>query len=390
MMAEFAIGRRSGCNAVRAFEKLSGKRIWSIVGALAVLTAVLIIGFYSVVAGWTLEYIFLSATENLRGASAEAIADRFTLFISDPVEPVVTSVLFLSLTHIIIVSGVKNGIERCAKILMPALFVILIVLCVRSLFLPSAGEGLRFLFAPDFSKIDSSVVLSALGQAFFSLSLGCACMITYASYFNRSDNLRTSALSVTLLDTVIAILAGVMIFPAVFSFGIEPSQGPTLVFVTLPNIFAQLPLGNLWSLIFFILLALAALTSIISLHEVATSFICERFSMPRPRGALAVTLTGCTLSAICSLSLGAWSGFTVFSMNIFDAFDFFTASILMPLDSFLICIFAGWIMRREDLADELSSGGRLPFKWTGMYVFFLRYIAPVAIIIIFLHQLGIF
>ncbi len=390
MTAEFVIGRRSGTNAVRAFEKLSGRRGWGAIGALGVFTSVLIIGFYSVVAGWTLEYIFISATENMQGASADSIARHFTDFVSDPVRPVVTGVLFLLLTHLIIVCGVKNGIERCAKILMPALFVILLVLCIRSLLLPGASAGLRFLFAPDFTKITPMVVLSALGQAFFSLSLGCACMITYASYFNRSDNLRTSALSVTLLDTVIAILAGVMIFPAVFSFGIAPSQGPTLVFVTLPNIFAQLPLSNLWSLIFFLLLALAALTSIISLHEVATSFLSERFAISRSRGALAVTALCAVLSAVCSLSLGVWDGVKIFSMNIFDTFDFLTASILLPLGSLLVCIFAGWVMHRSDLYDELSSGGLHPFKGTAAYVFFLRFIAPVAILVIFLHQLGIF
>lgn len=390
MMTEFIIGRRSGSNAVQAFEKLSGKKAWGAIGAMGVLTSMIIIGFYSVVAGWTLEYIFQAATGGLSGKTAEMFTAEFESFSSDPVKPIVWTVLFMSVTHLIIVSGIKKGIERSAKILMPALFLILVVLCVRSLLLPQAAEGLRFLFKPDFSKIDSSVILSAMGQAFFSLSLGCACMVTYASYFSLKDNLRTSALSVTLLDTMVAMLSGVMIFPAVFSFGIAPTQGPTLVFVTLPNIFAQLPLGGLWAFIFFVLLALAALTSIISLHEVITSFVCEKFRMRRHWGALMVTIVGCILATVCSLSLGEWSGYTVCGMNIFDASDFLTAKILMPLGAFLICIFAGWIMGRKAVEDELSNHGSLRFKAAGLYMFFLKFIAPIAILLIFLNELGIF
>ena len=390
MMTEFMIGRRGGANAVQAFEKISGKRAWGVIGAMGVLTSVIIIGFYSVVAGWTLEYIYQAATGGLAGKTAEMFTAEFSQFSSDPVRPVVWTVLFMALTHVIIVSGVKKGIERSAKILMPALFFILVALCIRSLLLSGAEEGLRFLFKPDFSKIDSSVILSAMGQAFFSLSLGCACMITYASYFSGKDNLRTSALAVTLLDTMVAILSGVMIFPAVFSFGIAPTQGPTLVFVTLPNIFAQLPLGGLWAFVFFVLLALAALTSIISLHEVITAFVCEKFKMSRKWGALLVTVTGCALATVCSLSLGPWSSHTVCGMNIFDASDFLTAKIMMPLGALLICIFAGWVMGRKSVEDEISNRGTLRFKAVGLYMFFLKFIAPIAISLIFLNELGVF
>lgn len=390
MMTEFMIGRRSGSNAVQAFEKLSGKKAWDIIGAMGVVTSMIIIGFYSVVAGWTLEYIYQAVSGSLANKSTEMFTAEFAQFISDPVRPIMWTVLFMVITHIIIVSGIKKGIERSSKILMPALFLILLALCIRSLLLPGAEEGLRFLLWPDFSKINSSVILSAMGQAFFSLSLGCACMITYASYFSGKDNLRTSALSVTMLDTLVAILSGVMIFPAVFSFGIEPTLGPTLVFVTLPNIFAQLPLGGLWAFVFFVLLALAALTSIISLHEVITAFVCEKFKTSRRIGALAVTATGCLFAAVCSLSLGRWSGYTVCGMNIFDASDFLTAKILMPLGAFMVCIFAGWVMGHKAVEDELGNHGSLRFKAIGLYMFFLKFIAPIAIVLIFLNELGLF
>lgn len=390
MTTEFMIGRRSRSNSVEAFQKLSGKRRWGIIGIFGIITCMIIIGFYSVVAGWTLEYIYQSATGGMSGKSAEIFTAEFNDFTSSPVRPIICTILFMLATHCIIVSGVKQGIERSSRILMPVLFLILLALCIRSVMLPDAAEGLRFLFKPDFGKIDSSVILSAMGQAFFSLSLGCTCMLTYASYFSSEDNLRTSALSIVLLDTIVAILAGVMVFPAVFSFGIAPTQGPTLVFVTLPNIFAQLPLGGLWAFIFFVLLGLAALTSIISLHEVVTAFICEQFRISRSKAALTVTVIGCLIASACSLSLGQWSEYTIGSMNIFDSCDFLTAKIMMPLGALMTCIFAGWVMDKKTVYDELSNGGKLHFSAVGVYMFFLKFIAPIAIILIFLNELGVF
>jgi NSS family neurotransmitter:Na+ symporter len=271
MLSEFFIGRYTRKNAAGAFKVLAPGTKWSLIGYNGVLASFLILGFYSVVAGWTLEYIMQAVTGSLSDKAPEAFAQDFKLFSTEIFRPILWTVTFIGLTHFIVVSGVKEGIERTSKVMMPILFLILLALCIRSVTLPNASEGLYFLFKPDFSKITSAVVLSAMGQAFFSLSIGMGCLITYSSYFSKDTKMQITALQVTILDTLVAVMAGIMIFPAVFSFGIAPTAGPELVFITLPNVFQQLPMGAIWSLVFFLLLALAALTSTISLHEVATS-----------------------------------------------------------------------------------------------------------------------
>ena len=286
-------------------------------------------------------------------------------------------------------SGVKKGIERASKVMMPVLFLILCALCVRSVTLPDASEGLRFLLQPDFSKIRSSVVLSAMGQAFFSLSIGMGCLITYSSYFGKHTNLQTTALQVTLLDTLVAVLAGIMIFPAVFSFGIAPTAGPELVFITLPNVFEQMPLGNLWSLVFFVLLALAALTSTISLHEVATAYMHEEWQMTRSRAAVYVSLGVLFFGSISSLSMGVLSEYTIGGLNFFDLLDYITAKIMLPLGGMLICLFVGQRVDKKILKAELTNEGTIPFYFFNTYAFFMKYIAPIAIGIIFLNELGL-
>ena len=390
MMTEFFVGRRTRRNAIDAFGTLSAHRGWKAIGCMGVLSAFFILGFYSVVAGWTLEYIWQAVAGTMNGKNAARFSADFDLFTMHPWRPLVWLAVINLIAHAVIVSGVRKGIERASKLMMPALFLILIVLCVRSVTLPGAAEGLRFLFRPDFSAVGPGTFLSALGQAFFSLSLGMAIMITYASYFDAGNNMRKTALSVTMIDTAVAILAGVMIFPAVFSFGIEPGKGPGLVFVTLPNIFQQLPAAGLWSAIFFILLALAALTSIISIHEPSTAFISEKFGLPRKWAALAVTVAATALGAFASLSLGADRDITLFGMSLFDFLDFASAKVLMPLGSMLLAIFAGWFVDRKILAQEFSNGGTLRVRWLGAFVFLLRWIAPIAIGLVFLHELGLF
>ena len=273
--------------------------------------------------------------------------------------------------------------------MMPVLFLILCALCVRSLTLPNASAGLRFLFEPDFSKMSGSVALSAMGQAFFSLSIGMGCLITYASYFSKTTNLQATALQVTLLDTLVAVLAGVMIFPAVFSFGIAPTAGPELVFITLPNVFEQLPLGNLWSLVFFILLALAALTSTISLHEVSTAYLHEEWHMTRSRAAIYVSAGVLILGALSSLSMGLLSQYTVGGLVFFDLLDYITAKIMLPLGGMLICIFTGTRIEKKILKEELTNEGSIVFYFFNTYAFFMKYVAPVAIGVIFLNELGL-
>ena len=390
MIAEFYIGRHSKRNAAGAFHVIAPGTKWSVIGYLGVLAAFFILGFYFVISGWTLEYIFQSLTGSLQGKSVETFSNEFTAFSSGIFRPVLWLIIFIALTHLIIMTGVKNGIERASKLLMPLLFVMLIILCIRSLTLPGAMAGLDFLFRPDFSKINSSVLLSAMGQAFFSLSIGMGCMITYASYFKDNINLQRTALEVTVIDTLVAILAGIMIFPAVFNFGIAPTAGPELVFITLPNVFGKMPLSNLWSCIFFILLAVAALTSAISLHEVATAYLHEEHKITRKRAAWFVSGSVAVLACISSLSFGIIKHATLFRLTFFDLLDYVTAKIMLPFGGMLICIFVGWRIDRKILKAELTNKGSIPFYFFKTYCFLIRYIAPVAIALIFLNELGLF
>lgn len=389
MITEFFIGRYSHKNAAGAFKVMAPGTKWSVIGYNGVTAAFLILGYYAVVSGWTLEYIVQAFSGSLEGKNATDFADEFTAFSTGVFRPILWTVVFIALTHIIIVSGVKEGIERASKVMMPMLFLILIALCVRSITLPGASEGLTFLFNPDFSKIDSSVVLSAMGQAFFSLSIGMGCLITYASYFGKQTNLQTTALQVTILDTLVAVLAGIMIFPAVFSFGIEPTTGPELVFITLPNVFEQLPFGNIWSFVFFVLLALAALTSTISLHEVSTAYVHEEYHVSRKKAAIIVSVGVTIVGILSSLSMGLLKSYTLFGLNFFNLLDFVTAKIMLPLGGMMICIFTAKRVDKLLLKEEVTNHGTIRFYFFSTYVFFVKYIAPIGIGLIFFNELGL-
>ena len=298
--------------------------------------------------------------------------------------------LFVLLTHGIIAWGVQKGIERSAKVLMPLLFLVLVVLAVRSLLMPGSAEGLRFLFAPDFSKITARTLLVAMGQAFFSLSIGMGCMVTYASYFNSDTNLRHTALHVTVLDTLVALLAGIVIFPAVFSSGIAPTSGPSLVFVTLPGIFNSLPLSMVWSTGFFLLLVIATLTSTISLHEVATAYFHEEWHLSRKAAAWTTTLLVGTIGILASLSVGVLNGWRIAGLNLFDALDALTANILMPLGGLFTSLFVGWRLDCRTFDEQLTNRGKLRFRIRGVLIFLLRYLCPLVLLAIFLDNLGVF
>jgi NSS family neurotransmitter:Na+ symporter len=389
MIAEFYIGRHTKCNAAGAFKVAAPNTKWSIIGYNGVLAALLILGFYSVIAGWTLEYVFQSLTGSFGNKSVAEFELDFSVFASGVFRPVFWTLLFIGITHYIVTTGVKNGIERSSKMLMPLLFIILIVLCIRSLTLPNAMVGIEFLFKPDFSKIHSSVLLSAMGQAFFSLSVGMGCLITYASYFNDKTNLQRTAFEVTIIDTMVAVLAGIMIFPAVFNFGIEPTAGVELVFITLPNVFSRMALGNLWACIFFLLLSVAALTSMISLHEVATAYLHEEHKLTRRRAALYVSLGISILAIISSLSFGILKNFTIFGLSFFDLLDYVTAKLMLPFGGMLICIFVGWRVDKKILKVELVNKGTVMFYFFSTYRFLLKYVAPIAIGLVFLNELGL-
>lgn len=392
MIAEFTVGRHSKASTGRAFGILAPGTQWKWIGRLGVLAGLLILGYYSVVAGWTLEYIVASVTNGFADKAPEDFVVSFQEFSQDPVRPLVWLLAFLFLTHYIVVKGVKDGIEKSSKILMPVLFVLIVLLAVCSMSLPHADKGLEFLLKPDFSKVNADVFLGAMGQAFFSLSLGMGCLSTYASYFGSDTRLGKTALSVGVIDTMVAILAGLIIFPAAFSVGIQPDAGPSLIFITLPNVFQQafggIPfLAMIFSLMFYVLLALAALTSTISLHEVVTAYLNEQFSLSRGRAAMLVTGFCVITGVLSSLSLGVWDD-KFFSLGFFDLLDFVTAKLMLPLGGFLVCLFVGWYLKRSVSYDELTNYGLQKAPYFSGYMFILRYFAPIAIALIFVNELG--
>jgi len=390
MMCEFIIGRHSGTNAARAYKKLANGRPWQFVGYMGVITSMIILGFYAVVAGWCMQYLFASLLGEING-DADYVKSYFQAFSSDAFRPLFWTIVFILLTHFVVVHGIRNGIEKASNLLMPTLFILLLVIAGASCMLPGAWKGINFLFHPDFSKVSSGVLLEALGQAFFSLSLGTACLCTYASYFSRQTNLMKSACQIAIIDTVIAILAGLMIFPAAFSVGVNPDSGPSLIFITLPNVFQQafasMPaVGYVISILFYALLALAALTSTISMHEIGTAFFYEELHISRSRGAWIETVACCLIGAGCSLSMGAVPSLKMFDMEMLNFCDFFTAQILLPLGSLLTCIFLGWFVPQKIVKDEYTNWGTLRGTTYNVWLFLVRYVCPICIIAIFLHQ----
>ncbi len=390
MIAEFSVGRATHMNAVGAYRSL-GNRRWSLLGYNGVLAAFLIMGFYFVVSGWTLEYFVNSMTGELAHYSTAAEYEGFfNSFVQNPWQPIVYTLLFIFATHAIIALGVQKGIERSAKFLMPLLFVALIALAVHSVMMPGGGEGLRFFFAPDFSKVTTRTLLVAMGQAFFSLSIGLGSMVTYASYFNKETNLRNTALNVTVLDTMVAILAGVVIFPAVFTAGIEPTSGPSLVFITLPNIFNGLPLSMLWSSIFFLLLMVASITSTISMHEAMTAYLQEEWHLSRRVAAWSTTLSISVLAILASLSLGVGKSISVGGMPLFDGLDMLTANIMLPVGGMFTSLFVGWVFNEKLLKAQLAHNGEISGWLFGALRFLLRWFCPAAMLVLFLDNLGVF
>ncbi|HBC28213.1 MAG TPA: sodium-dependent transporter [Prevotellaceae bacterium] len=391
MVSEFVIGRASKANTVHSYRVLAPGKPWVLTGFMGVLAGVLVLSFYSVVAGWTLNYTMESLTGKLMGA--QDYSSHFAAFSSNPFHPLVYVYLFLILTHLVVARGVQDGIERYSKLMMPLLFAILLLLVGLSVMMPGAARGISFLLRPDFSKITGSVVLSAMGQAFFSLSVGIGCMATYASYFGKSTRLVSSAFNVCVIDTLVAVLSGFVIFPTVFSVhGMTPDAGPGLVFITLPNVFniafAHAPVLNyVFSGLFYLLLLLAALTSSISMNEIATAFIHENYHVSRRLSTVIVTAVAMLLGTACSLSFGAWSGVKLFGMGFFDLFDFVTAKFMMPLGGILITVFVGWYLDKNLTLAELTNGGTVWKHAARVVLFLIRWVAPVGMGAVFLNQL---
>ncbi len=386
MLSEFIIGRRSHKNTVGAFKTLAPKTAWPVVGFVGVISSFLILAFYSTIAGWTLESIYKSLINFYHGKSISEIEQGMTDF-NNSFRPFIWQTLFITLTAFIVLRGIEKGIEKFAKVLMPMLFAILIILCVKSLTLPNTTEGLRFFFKPDFSKITPEVCISALGQAFFSLSVGMGVQITYGSYINKNDNLLTSSTSVVMTDTLVAILAGVTIFPAAFSMGISPKAGAGLAFNTLPLIFNQMAGGYIFCLIFFILLAIAALTSTISLLEASVAYFVEEHGIKRKKATVWCAVGSLIIGLLATVSLQDNSHFVIGKMPFFDILDNLTANILMPVGGLLITVFIGWKLKKDAFIDELTNQGTMKIALKNVIFFIIKYIAPLAIVTIIVGRL---
>lgn len=392
MLNEFIVGRHGGRNSIASYSKAGNSRLWGGIGVMGLVCGSLILGFYSVVAGWCLYYLVQAIFDNVLGDKAY-MAEGFNALVSNPWIPSVISVAFILLTHAIIVRGVQRGIEKASKAMMPLLFILMLTLICAACSLPGAMDGIRFLFHPDFSKLTPTVLFEAIGQSFFSLSLGTACLCTYGAYFPKDVNLLKSSFQIAGIDCCVAVMAGLMIFPAAFAVGIQPDAGPSLIFQTLPNVFQQaFPHGVAYviSIIFFALLSLAALTSTISMHEIGTSMISEECRLSRPKAAWIVTAVCSVIGILSALSMGPCPmGF--FGQSLFSNFDSLTSNILLPAGAFITSLLVGWRMQRTALIDELTSGGR--YRWASwglsIFLFLVRFFVPACILIIILSRFGL-
>ena len=374
LIAEFSVGHNSKCNPIDAFSKI--RRGWGWLGAAGLISVTLIMGYYFVISGWTVNYAVASATNSI-GGDYSAFYNEFT---TSTWAPLIYTYIFIIANHFIIIGGVQGGIEKASKIMMPVLFAILIVLAIYSLWLPEGREALGNVFTPDFSKVSGKTFLDAMGQAFFTLSVGMGAMLIYGSYFKKGTKLAGTAISVVSLDTLVAITAAIIIFSA----GVEGEKGPQLAFVAMPKVFSAMPAGNIWAMLFFLLLALAALSSTISMHEAVTSYFVEKRDMKRKSAAWVVTLIALVLATTASLSMGDWSDFTILGMNIFSLLDNFTAIVMLPLLGIMTAVFVGWIWKKEDMKAELTAEGGVDKATYPFVRFLLKWICPVLVSVVFI------
>ncbi|MGG0334638.1 sodium-dependent transporter [Priestia aryabhattai] len=386
LLAEFVLGRHTQKEAIRAYDAVAPGSLWKGIGYLGVITCFILLSFYSVVGGWILQYIFASVTGQLNG-----VRDYGSLFnstIANPTSAVISQFVFLLLTIVVVARGIQNGIEKANKILMPALFILFIIIIIRSLTLDGAMEGVSFFLYPDFSKLTSQTILFAMGQAFFSLSVGVSVMVTYSSYLSKQQNLPKSAISISALNILISLLAGLAIFPAVFSMGVKPTEGPGLLFIVLPSIFEQLPFGIVFQTFFLALFLFATLTSAFSMLEIIVASLAKGEQHKRIKLSWISGLLIFVVGIPSALSYGLLSDVSIFGKSIFDAFDFLVSNILMPLGALLIAIFVPWKMKKDVLIEEFKHGSTNVKRWFPLWLLAIRYIAPVLIIIVFINMLG--
>ena len=389
-VSEFVIGRRSQKNAYSAFRDLSGGSAWRWVGLFTIIVPLIVLSYYSVIGGWSIEYLLKSLTFSFTGGESQsALSTMFSDFVSSAWGPLLGHTGFLLLTTLIVMVGIKDGIEKFSKVMMPMLFFIVIGIAIYSMTLPGAKAGLDYLFNPDFSKINGKAIAAALGQAFFSLSLGFGTIMTYASYVDKKENPLFQSVATASSDLLFALVAGMAIMPAVFAFGISPQTGPGLVFETLPYVFGQMPAGGFIAILFFLALLVAAVTSSISMLEVAVAYLVEEKKISRIWACVILFAICWVVGAVCSLSFGPLSHIKIDGGNIFDFFDNLSSNILMTLGSLLTVLFVGWRLKKTDVYDEFTNGGTLSTnaRIFGVLWFLIRYICPLAIILIFVSGL---
>ncbi|MBO5419544.1 MAG: sodium-dependent transporter [Bacteroidales bacterium] len=389
-ISEFIMGRRSQKNAYATFKNLSGGSAWKWVGLFTIIVPLIVLSYYSVIGGWSIDYLLKSLTFSFSDMAQQNAANSiFTELVTSTWTPLLAHTVFLLVTALVVVVGIKDGIEKFSKIMMPLLFFIVLAIAIYVITLPGAKAGLDYLFRPDFSKIDAKACAAALGQAFFSLSLGFGTIMTYASYVDKNDNIMKQSTATALSDLMFALIAGVAIMPAVFAFGLDPQSGPGLVFETLPYVFGQMPAGGLVAILFFLALLVAALTSSISMLEVAVAYLMEEKKFSRVSACVALFIFCWIIGAVCSLSFGPLSGITIGGNNIFNFLDTLSSNVLMTLGSLFTVIFVGWRLKKTDVYEEFTNGGSLSanVKLFGVLWFLVRYVAPLAIIFIFISGL---
>ena len=389
-ISEFVIGRRSQKNAYAAYRDLSGGSAWRWVGMFTIIVPLVVLSYYSVIGGWSVDYLLKSVCFSFTGEASQSVFhSMFTDFVSSTWAPLIAHTAFLLVTTLIVIVGIKDGIEKFSKVMMPLLFFIVVAIAVYSLTLPGSSAGLDYLFNPDFSKITGKACAAALGQAFFSLSLGFGTIMTYASYVDKKENILFQSTATAVSDLMFALIAGVAIMPAVFAFGLNPQSGPGLVFETLPYVFGQMPAGGVVAILFFLALLVAALTSSISMFEVAVAYLVEEKKFSRIGACMLLFAICWVVGALCSLSFGPLSHIQIAGGNIFDFFDSMSSNILMTIGSLLTVIFVGWRLKRTDVYDEFTNGGTLSrnAKLFGVLWFLIRYICPLAIAVIFISGL---
>ncbi len=388
LLAEFVIGRGSQRDAVRAYKFFAPNTRWHWGGIMGVATSFLLLSFYSVIGGWVLIYLIKTISGGLNGLSHHAYSQLFNSLIANPVVAVISQALFMLITIMIVAQGVQKGIERASQIMMPALFISFLILIVRSLTLPHVMEGIRFFLYPDFSHLTGKTILFALGQSFFALSVGISVMVTYSSYLSKQESLPKSATLIVLMNICISLLAGLAIFPAVFSFGLSPTAGPGLLFVVLPAVFDQMPFGMIFLFLFLILFLFATLTSAFSMLEIIVAVFTHK-NGKRKKAAWWSGLVIFLIGIPSALSYGVLSHFKIFGKTIFDLSDFLVSDILLPVGALFIALFVSLKISRKRLMEEFTSGTTHAKKWFVVWLMLIKYVVPIAIIIVFLDVIGV-